>query len=106
MLPYMSATLFLKLMPPRPTFATDMTSGERAPMQQHVAYMGELFEAGKVLVYGPVMAADGSFGMAVLDVGNEGEARSIMDNDPTVKAELNAYELSPMIIGNAQARRG
>jgi uncharacterized protein len=52
-----------------------------------------------------VMAAEGSFGMAVLDVADEAEARTLMENDPTVKGKLNRYEISPMFIGGAQGRR-
>ena len=106
MLPLMSALFFLKLIAPRPTFAMDMNADERALMQQHVQYTRAYFEAGKVLVYGPVMAAEGSFGMAVLDVADEAEARILIENDPTVKGKLNKYEISPMFIGGAQGRRG
>ena len=105
MLPPMSTLFFLKLIPPRPTFAMDMNAEERALMQQHVEYTRAHFEAGKVLIYGPVMAAEGSFGMAVLDVADEAEAPTLMENDPTVKGKLNKYEISPMFIGGAQGRR-
>jgi uncharacterized protein YciI len=106
MLPPMNVLFFLKLIPPRATFAMDMNADERALMQQHVEYTRVHFEAGKVLVYGPVLAAEGSFGMAVLDVADEAEARSLIENDPTVKGKLNTYEISPMFIGGAQGRRG
>jgi len=46
---------FLKLNPCRPTFAMDMTDDERAIMQQHVAYWGDLMNKGRVVVYGPVI---------------------------------------------------
>jgi uncharacterized protein YciI len=101
----MSAIFFVKLVPPRATFPFDMTADERAFMQQHVAYFGRHFDAGKVLIYGPVMAADEPYGMGVLDVTDEAEARSIMENDPSVKAKLNRYELAPMRIGGAQGQR-
>ena len=102
----MSATFFLKLIPPRPTFAMDMSDDERALMRQHVAYTEEHFKAGKVLIYGPVLDPNGATGMAVLDVADEAEARRLLDNDPSVMAKLNTYELWPMMVGNAQARRG
>jgi len=44
---------FLKLIPPRPTFATDMTPEEGAVMQKHAAYWAEMFKTGKVLIIGP-----------------------------------------------------
>ena len=98
MLPRM-ATFF------RATFATDMTDDERALMQQHVAYTRQHFEAGRVLIFGPVMHESGSFGIGVLQVADEAEARRIMDNDPTVLGKLNRYELSPMHLGGAQGLR-
>lgn len=105
MLAGMSAIYFVKLIPPRATFPLDMTADERALMQQHVAYFGQLFDAGKVLIYGPVMATDAAYGMGILDVADEAEALSIMESDPSVKAMLNRYELAPMRVGGAQGRR-
>jgi len=96
---------FLKLIPPRPTFPLDMTEQERALMLEHVKYTHEQFAAGKVLIFGPVLAPCGAFGMAVCEVADEAELRSIMENDPTVKAGLNTFELYPMRIGAAQGSR-
>jgi len=90
---------FLQLLPPRPTFTVDMTDDERRLMQEHVGYMRALFEAGKAVIYGPVMAPGASFGMGVLEVADEAEARRIMDADPTVRAGLNRYEVHPMRVG-------
>ena len=46
---------YVRLIPPRATFASDMNAGERALMQQHGAYLREQFEQGKVLMFGPVL---------------------------------------------------
>lgn len=96
---------FLKLIPPRSTFPADMTAEERALMMEHVKYTQEQFAAGKVLIFGPVMAATGAFGMAVFEAADEAEVRAIMEKDPTVKAGLNRFELSAMRIGAAQGSR-
>jgi uncharacterized protein len=101
----MSAIFYMKLIPPRPTFPADMTDTERGLMQQHAVYMRELFDAGRVLVYGPVMAATGAFGMGVLDAADEVDARSMLEADPTIVAGMNTYELWPMHLGGAQGRR-
>jgi uncharacterized protein YciI len=93
---------FLKLIPPRPTFPQDMTPEERALMEQHARYTREHFAGGKLLIYGPVMASDGAFGMAVLEVADEEEARRFMEGDPTFQAGLNRWELSPMRVGAAR----
>jgi hypothetical protein len=94
---------FIRLIPPRPTFVQDMTPDERALMGQHTAYTREFFERGIVLAYGPVMAPSGAYGFAVFEVDGESEVWRILDADPTVKAGLNTYEVSPMRLGGARA---
>jgi uncharacterized protein len=94
---------FLKLVSPRRSFVQDMTDEEKRLMQEHVRYTQEHFAAGKVLIFGPVMATSGPFGMAVFEVNDEAEARRIIENDPTVRAGLNTFELYPMRLGAAQA---
>jgi len=44
----------IRLLPPRPTFALDMTAEEAAMMAEHVAYWGGLLERGVAIVFGPV----------------------------------------------------
>lgn len=96
---------FLKLHPPRPTFAHDMSADERALMLQHVAYMKDWFTRGKVLVYGPVLDPESSFGMAVMDATDEAEVQQLIAGDPTIQAGLNHYTFAPMMVGGAQAPR-
>jgi hypothetical protein len=43
-----------KLVPPRPTFAQDMTEAETKLMQEHVMYWKELAGRGIAVVFGPV----------------------------------------------------
>jgi uncharacterized protein YciI len=93
---------FARLIPPRPTFPFDMTADERAVMMEHVKYTHEKFAAGKVLIFGPVMAREGAFGMAVFEVADEAELREITENDPSVLAGLNKFEWHPMKLGAAQ----
>jgi len=85
---------FLKLVPVRPTFAQDMTDAERAIMQQHVAYWSEYLKKGMVIVFGPVLDPQGTFGMAVVEVDNEEDVKSLVANDPA--ATINHYEVYPM----------
>jgi uncharacterized protein YciI len=87
---------FLKLVPPRPTFADDMTPEEGKLMQQHADYWKAEFAKGTVLIIGPVLDPKGIFGMAVLETATEEEAHTLAANDPSVKAGLNKVELSPM----------
>jgi uncharacterized protein len=95
-----------RLIPPRPTFAQDMTTEEAPLMQAHARYLRDQFAAGNVLLYGPVMASDGAFGLAILEVDDEAEARRLGERDPTVEAGLNRFELCPMHVAAARGRGG
>jgi uncharacterized protein len=87
-------TFFLKLNPPRPTFAMDMTSDERSVMQNHVAYWTSLLEQGIAIVFGPVFDPKGGYGAGVVSVDNEEELMKIIEKDPA--NGLNKYEFYPM----------
>ncbi len=101
----MSQHFYLKLIPPRPTFAQNMTDKERALMGEHGAYCQQQFDAGKLLCYGPVIAPEGAFGVAILEVADEGEARHFGENDPSVRAGMNRFEIYPMRVANARAKK-
>jgi uncharacterized protein len=94
---------FVKLTPPRSTFAQDMTPDEVALMKAHAAYTQEQLEAGKVVLYGPVFDARGIFGVGVFAAADEAEVRAIMDRDPTIVNGLNTYEVHPMRLGGVRA---
>lgn len=95
---------FFKLVPPCPTFTQDMTDDERRLMDEHGRYFQEHFAAGRVLLFGPVMARDGAFGLGILEVDGEEEARQFGAGDPSVKAGLNRFEISPMRVSAARAK--
>jgi uncharacterized protein YciI len=94
---------FMTLLPPRPTFPADITDDEKRLMGEHARYCQEQFAAGRLLTYGPVMAAGGAFGMAVLEAADETEARQFAEGDPSVKAGMNRFELHPMRVAAARA---
>jgi uncharacterized protein YciI len=88
-----------KLIPPRPTFAQDMTETERKLMQEHVAYWKDLAERGIAVVFGPVADPNGAWGVAVVEVENEADVRGLSTNDPTIKSGLNfKFEIYAMPI--------
>jgi uncharacterized protein len=96
---------FFKLIPPRPTFPHDFTDEERRLMDIHSGYFNEHFAAGRLLLYGVVMSMGGAFGMAVLEVDSEAEARHFGEEDPSVKAGLNSFEIHPMRVSSARAKK-
>ena len=93
---------YVKLIPPRPTFPTDMSPEERAIMLRHIEYITGLFAEGKVLIFGPVLDASYPFGMAVFEVENESEVVQLLRGDPSVSCGLNQFTVTPMRVGAAQ----
>jgi uncharacterized protein YciI len=81
-----------------------MTDEERRLMEAHSRYFDEHFAAGRLLLYGPVMTTSGAFGLAVLEVESEAEARLFGEGDPSVRAGLNRFEICPMRVSAARAR--
>jgi len=86
----------IKLIPPRPTFAQDMTKGEMEIMKQHGAYWKDKADKGIALVYGPVQDPKGVYGLGIIEVENEDQARAFATADPAVKSGLSRIEIHPM----------
>ena len=84
----------LKLIPPRPTFANDMSVEEQAVMQQHSLFWSGLMNKGIVIVYGPVLDPNGTYGLGIVEVNHEDQVREITTTDPA--ASLLRYEYYPM----------
>jgi len=95
---------FFKLTPPRPTFPYDMTDEERRLMDEHGRYFQEHFDAGRLVLYGPVLATSEAFGLAVLQVESEAEAQRFGEGDPSVRAGLNRFEICPLRVSAARAK--
>ena len=72
-------------------------------MDEHSAYFRERFDAGKLLLYGPVMAPGGAFGLGILEVAGDQEARQFGEHDPSVAAGLNRFEVYPMHVAGSRA---
>ena len=88
---------FYKLIPPRPTFAGDMTAAERALMGEHGAYWRDLARQGVAVIFGPVADPKGGWGMAVVEADTEATARALGVGDPTIKAAAGFhFEMYPM----------
>lgn len=70
----------------RPSFPADMTEGEAALMERHAAYWASLVEPGKVVAFGPVLDPAGVWGMALVEVESDEEARALTAADPVILA--------------------
>jgi uncharacterized protein YciI len=78
------AAFVLRLKAPRPTFALDMTDAEREIMGRHAAHWRPYLDRGQMVVFGPVLDQEGSFGLAVLEADDEEEVRAFAAQDPVV----------------------
>ncbi len=100
----MSKTYFaVKLLPPRPDFATTMTDDEKNSMQEHGLYWKTHMDKGNVHVFGPVLDPKGVYGFGVVSFNNEEELKEFINNDPSLK--FNTVEYYPMLatIANVNA---
>ncbi|HSH23584.1 MAG TPA: YciI family protein [Acidimicrobiales bacterium] len=86
----MNANHFIyRLIPPRPTFTSDMSDGERAAMGEHAASWTTLFERGRVVVFGAVVEPAGVCGLAVVEADSEDEVRAIAAADSATQIGLS-----------------
>lgn len=78
------------------------TAKEEAIVERHFAKLQGLLEEGKLVLAGKTDGLDEkTFGIVILEVDSEEEAKLIMKNDPTVvegimKAELFPYRVALM----------
>ena len=84
-----------KLIQPRLTFIQDMTEAERKVMQEHATYWKCLIDDSIATIFGLVLDPRGPWGVGIVDVANESDARALGTNDPAVKAGLT-FDVSPM----------
>ncbi len=85
-----------KLIPPRPSFAGDMTEAEAAVMGQHAEYWTDHFERGTVVVFGVVLDQSGCWGLSVVEGGGEEDVHALAAGDPAVATGMCTYEVGTM----------
>jgi hypothetical protein len=96
--PAKSLPFLLRLIAPRPTFATDMTQEEAALMKEHGAYWQGKLAEGVAVAFGPVLDPAGAWGLGLIRVGDEAAARAYTAEDPVIRAGRGfRYEILPML---------
>ena len=97
-------SFFCRLLPPRTTFAQDMTEAEAALMQQHAVYWHGLLERRRAVTFGLVADPAGAHGIAVVEVEDPDEVRTLTSDDPTILAGRGfRWEIFPMPFGAVHA---
>jgi uncharacterized protein YndB with AHSA1/START domain/uncharacterized protein YciI len=85
---------FARLEGTRPGWPENMTPEEERIMGEHFAYLQKLVAKKKVIAAGPVF--EPVFGLVILRVASEQEAREIMDHEPSIVQGVMTYKLAPM----------
>ncbi|MGD1005960.1 MAG: YciI family protein [Ignavibacteriaceae bacterium] len=78
---------------------TSEETPESAKLQvDHVEYQISLRKSGKTLLVGPFIDDGEVRGMTIFKVNSEKEVKSLIDEDPAVKAGVLLYHLHPWMI--------
>ena len=97
-------TFVLRLIAPRPNFAQTLTDSEREIMNRHAAHWGPYLERGDMVVFGPVLTDENSYGLAVVETDNEQALREFAAQDPVVTTGTAAFEFARMAAGHVRGR--
>jgi len=89
---------------PRPNFAQTMTGAEREIMNRHAAHWRPYLERGDMVVFGPILTEDDSYGLAVVETDDEQVLRDFAAQDPVVTTGTAAFELGQMAAGHVRGR--
>jgi uncharacterized protein YciI len=92
-------TYVFRLKAPRPTFALDLTDEEREIMGRHAAHWQPYIDAGRMVVFGPVLDSTGSWGLGVVQAEDEEEIRAFAASDPAVTSGTANLEVGRMLSG-------
>jgi uncharacterized protein YciI len=97
-------TLVLRLIAPRSRFAETLTDSEREIMNRHAAHWRPYLDRGDMVVFGPVLSDEGSYGLAVVETDDEQALRKFAGQDPVVMTGTAAFEFGRMAAGHVRGR--
>jgi uncharacterized protein len=97
-------TFVLRLIAPRPNFAGTLTDAERETMSRHAEHWSPYVERGDMVVFGPVLTDDDSYGLAVVETDDEQALRAFAAQDPVVTTGTAAFELGRLAAGRVRGR--
>jgi uncharacterized protein len=98
------ATFSLRLIAPRPDFAQTLTDSEREIMNRHAAHWAPYLERGDMVVFGPILTDEDSYGLAVVETDDEQALREFAARDPVVTSGTASFEFGRMAAGHVRGR--
>ena len=97
-------TFALRLIAPRPNFAQTLTEAEREIMGRHAEHWRPYLERGDMVVFGPVLTEQDSYGLAVVDTDDEQALREFAAQDPVVTTGTAGFEFGRFPAGHVRQR--
>jgi uncharacterized protein len=94
----------LRLKAPRPNFAQTLTDAEREIMTRHGEYWRPYLNRGEMVVFGPVLTDDDSYGLAVVETDDEQALRDFAAEDPVVTTGTASFEVGRLAAGTVRPR--
>ncbi len=73
-------------------------------MGRHAAYWQPLIDAGRMVIFGPVLDSSGSWGLGVVEADDEEELRAFAASDPAVTSGTANIEVGKMLAGFVRPR--
>lgn len=98
-------TFVLRLIAPRPDFAQTLTDAEREILGRHAAHWRAYVERGDMVVFGPILTDEDSYGIAVVETDDEQALREFAAQDPVVTTGTAAFEFGQMASGYVRERQ-
>lgn len=80
--------ILLRLHPPRPDFPKGASAAEEQAMTRHAAWWQERADEGRAVAVGPVLDAEGVWGLAIVWADSEAGALKLVEGDPVMTAGL------------------
>jgi len=72
---------------------------EREIMGRHAAYWQPFIDSGQMVIFGPVLDEEGSWGLGVVEAEDEEELREFAAGDPVVVTRTAHIEVGKMLAG-------
>ncbi|MGO9977486.1 MAG: YciI family protein [Solirubrobacteraceae bacterium] len=94
----------LRLVAPRHNFAQTLTDSEREIMSRHAEHWAPHLERGDMVVFGPVLTDETSYGLAVVETDDEHALREFAAQDPVVTTGTAHFEFGRMAAGHVRQR--
>ncbi len=97
-------TFVLRLKAPRPNFAQTLSDSELEIMGRHAAHWRPYLDRGDMVVFGPILTDEDSYGLAVVEADDEQALREFAAQDPVVTTGTAAFEFGRLARGHVRAR--